>query len=709
VTAAASLLAQPIPTPDEYIGATFGHGGYLSVGKPNYAPREGQIALARAVDAAIATRTHLLSEAATGVGKSYGYAVPATYHAAMADKCVVIVTANISLQEQLVRKDLPTLAQILPWKFTYSMMKGRSNYLCRSQLVRLQLSGAAPKQENMFEGDRASRATADVERDRLLQWAEAQIGAGELGDVSSLSWQPSDKLWREFSTQSEDCKGSRCAFADSCGARRAQRQARRAKVVVTNYHLFFLNLLIYADCGVDKLLPPFDVAIFDEAHAAANVARDFFGWTLRESGPKRAAKYLRDRHPVEVEAVSRASRWFFEQMRALRNDRSRYVARVVPERLSKADREAAGNLFDSLSALVPLFQNDMEELSRLQASQDKIATCEKAWQKAVKVRDLVGKVLEPLEAADDNEVLFLEEDEFFRNVTLACRLVQPGKLLSTLLFDKTKNELAEDDFGDKTGEVEYGPAVSVICTSATLATDGDFAFARQELGAPRDCAELIVDTPFDYESQALFIIPERDLCEPNDPKFTDVVSQLFLRTIALARGRTLGLFTSRKRMNDVFDAVNGRTPFRILRQGDAPRTTLVEHFRKDTHSVLLGVASFWAGVDVPGESLSCVFIDKIPFPTPDDPVLDRLRETDKRAFGTYAVPRAVIEFKQGFGRLIRSTTDRGVVVCCDNRILTKGYGKQFLRSMPKMQKIRNLDAIREWIDGSAAEEVDPLS
>ena len=196
-------------------------------------------------------------------------------------------------------------------------------------------------------------------------------------------------------------------------------------------------------------------------------------------------------------------------------------------------------------------------------------------------------------------------------------------------------------------------------------------------------------------------------------RFTSEVAAVLLRTIELARGRTLGLFTSRKRMNDVFDSVAPRTPFRIIRQDDGQRTQLIEEFKRDTHSVLLGVASFWAGVDVPGESLSCVFIDKIPFPTPDDPVLERLMENDKRAWAGYAVPRAIIEFKQGFGRLIRSSTDRGVVVCCDSRLITKGYGKQFLRAMPKgMQKIRNLEAIREWLDGPGAateEVVDPFS
>ena len=694
-----------IPPPSAYIDATFGYGGYLSRGMPSYRPRDGQIAMARAVDEAVTKRSHLLCEAPTGIGKSLGYSVPASYYAATTGKRVIIVTANIALQEQIVGKDLPRLAEVVPWEFTYALMKGRSNYLCRSQYTKLILNGDG-KQQAMFAADRARQATQDADRARLFQWARNEVETNGIGDVSSLTWQPPDKIWRDFSVPADECKGYRCAFKDTCGALRAQREAKQAQVVVTNYHLFFLNLRLYAERGVDLILPAFDVAILDECHKAADIARDFFGWNIRESTPKRAARYFRDRHPTEVAAVEGATSWFFEQMKALRHDKNRYQARVVPAKLSQADVEAAANLVEALGKLEKFFAADRAALVAAGESDDKIITCEKAWEKTTKIRQGVESVVNP---SDDNEVVFLEEDEF-RNVNVACRLVRPGQVLRGALFEKTKNAFATTDDDRPDGEIVYGDKVSVVCTSATLATDSGFEFAASELGAPEGYAQLTVETPFNFESQALFIIPEKDLCDPNDDAFTGKVAHLFLRTISLARGRTLGLFTSRKRMNDVFEYVNGKTPFTILRQGDAPRTTLVERFRQDTHSVLLGVASFWAGVDVPGESLSCVFIDKIPFPMPDDPVLDRLRETDKRAFGVYAIPRAVIEFKQGFGRLIRSTSDRGVVVCCDMRLLTKGYGKQFLRSMPKMQKIRNLEAIRDWIDSPPLEEeVDPFS
>jgi Rad3-related DNA helicase len=1089
---------EAIPAESEYIDATFGHGGYLARRwGESYQPREGQIMLARAVDRAIVNRTHLLSEAPTGTGKSIAYSVPATYHAAMHGKIVVIVTANIALQEQLVQKDLPLLSAILPWGFSYGLLKGRSNYLCRAEYERVHLD---KPQQSMFDAG-VMTSPQDRDRLRLLQWAEAEVAAGGYGDQSTIGWKPSDKLWRELSVGPEDCRGSRCAFASQCGALAAQKLARESKVVVTNYHIFFTNLLIYLDKGLDVVLPPFDVAIFDECfpagtllgdipiesirvgdlvdsycqktgafvrrrvtkrfvrqagrlvrltiggrslvctpghpiltargwvtadsirvgdgvldgkrnrdglqdlrsrgsrfcdhdgpheesraslllagthaagkvppardcstgcrdglrdlrqggarvgdgnvsredswpsvlltgarsgvggsadqrdeadrsrfalhdlrqggarvwqgderceaaresvllagtqaamagsandrswprsrcsqcdhilgayeteqsnarsvrpgeavgdvaidgvgtaetgrerpgadcsatvvgerfgvavrsrdrhrsgwsaqklqtghwqsgpedcdrnrrlvpqfatgsssgsaeggvatwtrvdgvevlergcdgtfggvcpdglvynleveetntylangfvvhncHRAADVARDFFGWKLAEGSIKRACSFLRTLDPPLVEATVRAGSWFFSQMKALRYDRDRYKARVVPDKLSRDDVAAAQGLLDQLGQVRARIAQECVGLEALGA-RDQLAAAELAQDK---VQRLLGSVSSVLEGGGDNEVIFLEEDEF-RKVSVVCRLVRPAQVLREGLFGKT---VLRD--GPADGDEPTVLPVSVIGTSATVTTESSFRFAQEELGVT-DCETLVVDSPFDFERQALLIIPD-GICEPNDLRFTEEVAALFLRTIELARGRTLGLFTSRKRMNEVFDAVIGRTPFRILRQDDGQRTAIVEEFRRDRHSVLLGVASFWAGVDVPGDSLSCVFIDKLPFPPPDDPVLDRLSETDKRAWAAYAVPRAIIEFKQGFGRLIRSTTDHGVVVCCDGRLITKGYGKQFLRAMPKaMQKIRNLDAIREWLDGpiSAPEEVvDPLS
>jgi ATP-dependent DNA helicase DinG len=854
MTDAAELWGEPIPGVDDYVDQAFGPGGYLARRwGPAYRPRAGQIELARAVDASIRARTHLLSEAPTGchaagqlvrvhdgsvkrvedvvvgdrlmgmhreprivlglvrgedfmvdivpqehgwspwrvnrghiltvidpsrldvpdggsvlvdvplrawarwsplrregamllriwgtvrerslfsayatgivepyygftldgdgrfllgdgivthnTGKSLAYSVPATYHAAVHGQTVVLVTANIALQEQLFQKDLPLLAEILPWSFSYGLMKGRANYLCRSQFEKIRLG---TRQQSLL-ADEASAPANERDRLRLMAWAENEIAQGGFGDNSSLGWKPADKLWREFSVAPEECRGQRCAFAGTCGALAAQRTARNSQVVVTNYHVLFTHLLIWMERGIDAILPPFDVVVCDEAHFASTIARDYFGWRYAEGSVKRLARHVRGTDAGLAQGLERAAGFFFEQMLQLRRDRDRYKARVVPAKLNEHDVAAGQALLARLGELAACVDQELAALEAAGAEAGERAhAAELTKNRAAKVAVAVASVLG---GVDDDEVVFLEEDEF-RTVHIACRLVRPGRVLAHALFGKTTPRAVED--GAEESDERW--PVSVVCTSATLATESGFGFAKSELGVS-DCRELVVASPFDYPNQALLVLPE--VCDPNDPRFGAECAAILLRTIELARGRTLGLFTSRKRMNEVFDAIVGRTPYRILRQDDGQRTQLVDEFRRDVHSVLLGVASFWAGVDVPGESLSCVFIDKIPFPPPDDPVVERLTETDKRAWAAYAIPRAIIEFKQGFGRLIRSDTDRGVVVCCDGRLTSKGYGKQFLRAMPKgMQKIRNLEAIREWLDGPGSSveppslEVDPLS
>jgi Rad3-related DNA helicase len=453
--------------------------------------------------------------------------------------------------------------------------------------------------------------------------------------------------------------------------------------------------------------------VVHNCHTAADVARDFFGWRYGEGSFRKLARYVRGTDPRLMEGIERAAGFFFEQMLSLKHDRDRYKAHVVPSRLNRHDVEACEGLLARLSEFTQRVDKD---LAYLDGEGEEASDAERAKERALKLSNAVASVLN---GPSDDEVVFVEEDEF-RKASVACRLVRPGKVLHGALFSRTITKPKDPEDPDAP-DPEPQP-VSVVCTSATLATDSGFGFAKEELGVA-ECAELVVESPFDFENQALMILPK--LCDPSDPLFTSECAAVLLRTIVLARGRTLGLFTSRKRMNEVYDLVAGKTPYRILRQDDGQRTALVEEFRRDTHSVLLGVASFWAGVDVPGESLSVVFIDKIPFPQPDDPVVERRTETDKATFFNYVVPKSIIELKQGVGRLIRSSTDRGVIVVCDRRIhpKVKRYSNQILRSMPAgMQKVHNLESIADWLDDPGAlavaepppasppvEEIDPFS
>ncbi|MBN1773204.1 MAG: DEAD/DEAH box helicase family protein [Deltaproteobacteria bacterium] len=631
---------------DEVLGAT----GYLAKKFSGYMPRPGQIALARAVDAAIRDGEHIMAEGPTGTGKSIGYATPATYHAAQSGKRVVIATANIALQEQLVRKDLPLLAEVLPWGFTFALLKGKNNFLCLDRFYEAESKGEL----DLFDDP------ADVDLQRaIVDWARAT----NTGDVSELPFEPPPRLWRRFSVSADDCKGSDCHFYDECHAARARAAAAEANVVVTNYHLLFAHLQVREATGEDLVLPPFDIAILDEAHKAADIARDFFGFRVTAGGVRWVGRLLSKTGDTKLadKLTSEADR-FFERLLALRRSPS------YKTRLRQPHPVPWSELHGALHEVARGYTAASEEA----ADTDERAELRRALRRA---ETLAEQIEAAMTLADSGAVYFIDEDTKGR-ATLCAKPIEVADRLRRTLFGATH---------------------SVTVTSATLSTGGSFNFIASELGVPEPRA-IIADSPFRWEEQALLIVPE-GMPEPNDPSFPASVASTFSEIIDLARGRTLGLFTSYRNLNATYQRVAGNG-HRVLKQGDMPRTALIEEFRRDVGSVLLGTESFWAGVDVPGESLSCVVIDRLPFPTPDDPVLDAITQRDRRWFTNYSVPRAVIAFKQGFGRLIRTVTDRGVVVVLDRRLVTKPYGRLFTDSLPNVLKSRRLDSIRRFLEAA---------
>jgi ATP-dependent DNA helicase DinG len=630
----------------EYIDTVFGPNGIFARRFQGYAPRRGQIELTRAVDRAIEENAHLMAEAPTGTGKSIAYLVPAIQHAVKHDKRVLVVTGNIALQEQLVGKDLPLLTEVLPWKFTYALLKGRQNYLCPS---RLHEQGTEPYLDvgEPFDADTYQA---------ILAWAETT----ETGDKSELPFEPPPRLWRRFSIASEDCKGNECRFRDQCFAAKAKARAEQAMVVVTNYHMLLLHLHLREITGRDLILPAFDIAICDEGHKMADIAREFFGFRMTLGSVRWAGRLLRRMGHVRLATrlETEASAFFDALDTYARSDayeRRLRVPGAVPHQALRA-------------ALVETFRAYQEGMDDVLDS-DARAELTRAMARAMA---LVIQLDAAMGLTDEGSVYFLERLPK-GGVALASKVVEVSKRLRKLFFDATP---------------------SVIVTSATLTTGGSFAHAKRELGV-RDARELVVESPFDFEKQALLIVPE-GLPSPQEPVFPDAVA----RIVDLAEGRTLGLFTSYRNLNAAYERLAG-CGYRVLRQGDAPRTQLIEAFRKDVRSVLLGTESFWAGVDVPGESLSCVIIDRLPFPPPDDPVLDAVSERDPDWFQDFSLPRAIIAFKQGFGRLIRSQLDRGVVVVLDERLVTRRYGKKFIRSLPYTLKSRRLANVRHFLAEAA--------
>jgi ATP-dependent DNA helicase DinG len=707
---------EDVPSRDSYIDAVFGAQGILSRVFAGYSPRPGQVALARAVDRAIAQRGHLLAEGPTGTGKSLAYAVPATYYAATEGKKVVIVTANIALQEQIVEKDLPFLKKILPWDFSYALMKGRHHHLCLDRLQDYELQS-----KSLFNGGRDHGGANAEERRQLpivYEWARASATAGcqlETGDVSELPFEPLHNVWKKFSVSSDECKRQRCKHKNACFPNRARELARQSLVVVTNYHLLCANIGMYLEKGQDYILPPFHVAILDEAHKTADIARDAFGSSITLEALRKIARPLQDDDPRLVDDHDRACSMFFATMGAIKRNKERYKARIRGgfsadeiacwetlrasiDRVLSIYRVNVPNLQAQLEAIVSRGGADSHQHKRAAQLVDEQ---EKAQTKAAKYLDSLTKAMSPPQKGD-REVFFIDEDDKGR-ITVASRLMYASDFLKPGLFEHTApvgedEELPDDAQPDADG----APCVrtAVIATSATLAVDGGkFGFAASELGVPAGYEELVAESPFDWKNQCLFVVPE-GMPEPNSLDFPDAVAKMTEKIIKQAKGRTLGLFTSRRVLNHVYDAIVptvGRQ-YTILKQGDASKMKLIERFKSDVSSVLLGNESFWAGVDVPGEALSCVIIDRLPFPTPDDPVLDALSAQDDRWFFKHSVPRAIIAFKQGAGRGVRSVSDKCVVVCLDRRLIDKSYGKQFLKALPAdLPKSMRLDAIGEFL------------
>ena len=638
----------------DYLTDVFGERGLFASRFPGYEMREGQVALARMVDEAMRDGRHALGEGPCGTGKGVAYGVPSVWHARHRKKRAVIATANIALQEQLVTKDLPLLAEVLPWPFTFALLKGRNNYLC---VDRLRDSEARGELTGLY----------DDEQDRQMRDVLAWTDETRTGDVSELPFVPMPQVWSKVAVSSDECKGKDCPFFDDCFSERARAAAREADIVVTNYHLLFAHLAVRRETGQDLVLPPFDLLVLDEAHEAAEIARDFFGFTVSAHTFNRLARYAADLgNRTLAEALRRYGGELFDRIASFARSPAYRC------RLKQPGFVATGEAVSKLHSLAALGDAVDEDETR---EREIRATARNAARQA---RAAAARVQEGASQGDADKVYWIDLDAKGR-AKLKAKPIDVSDLLREALFGATE---------------------SVTLVSATLAAGGSFDFVRSEIGVPVDALELIADSPFDFESQALLVVPDAGLPEPRDFDFPDAAAEFVGRVMDLCDGRTLGLFTSYRVLNAVYDRVHGNG-HRVLRQGDMPRTELARIFKEDTRSVLLGTDSFWTGIDVPGEALTGLVIDKLPFPHPEDPVVSAICERDPRAFNNYLVPRAIITLRQGVGRLIRSRQDFGVIVLLDRRVAEKRYGRQFLSSLPRMLTTRRMENIPRFLEEAA--------
>lgn len=623
------LQIQAFPTSEE----VFGEGGLLSQGVPGYAVRPGQIEMSAAVERAYQEGGRLLVEGPTGTGKSIAYLVPAIRAYAERATRTLVVTSNIALQEQLCTKDLPSLVRALRRPFRFALLKGTSNYLCREGLGEAILDPASP-----------------LEVRDVAAWAQRTLA----GDLSELERELPPRARMLVTTSSEDCLGSRCPSADRCFVLRARLDSRQAHVVVVNYHLFFADLALRAE-GHQGILPDHGAVVLDEVHNAADIARSFFGRRLTHGSILHVQRRLLGVRPDLAKELERASAIFFEQLAGFRRSDS-YRARL--ETAAAADHEP---LRDGLRAAAKALresivgEGDAHKVKRTEAAADS------ADRQA-------AHVLAAMRLEGDNIVYSIDEPEGQGSVSLSSQPIDVAPLLQEHLW----------------GSERLG---TVVGTSATIGDGWSLDLVAREVGAEA-AAQLMVPSPFDWPSQAIIVVPP-GLPLPKSEGWEAAMCAALVEAIRAAGGRTLGLFTSRAMLKAASRAcLAARLPWAVHCQGDAPRTQLVERFRRDVTSVLLGTASLWEGVDVQGEALSCVVIDKLPFGSPDDPVASALEDRMGRDyFVRVALPQAVRDFRQGAGRLIRTPSDRGAIVVLDDRILSKPYGRKFIRGLPEGVRI----------------------
>jgi len=646
----------------------FGPGGLLARTHPAYEFRRGQLQMAEAVAQAIEERRHLIVEAGTGTGKTLAYLMPVI----RSGKRVIISTGTKTLQEQLYFKDVPFLSQHLgELRVTY--MKGRANYLCRKKLYDL-------TDQPVLNG------LEEISQFKIINDWEKITQTGDRAELAELP--EASPLWGKLDARTDRCIGSKCQQFDRCFITEMRRRAAESDIIIVNHHLFCADLAIKAgaDFAADAgVLPEAGVVIFDEAHELEDVAADYFGISVSnlrvEELLRDVDQTLRRANVLAVDVLGACSRV---------RERSQFFFSLIPPGEGRFAFQNRGEFLEENGDEYLGLQNTLMHLyTELQAIPNKPDEVHNLSRRVEELRVQLGFILE---SNQRNTVFWIErrgDRRGFRssgqqNVFLQATPITVSDILRTTLYENLS---------------------SAVLTSATLAVGGGFDYIRGRLGLEH-ARELIVPSHFDYASQALLYVPP-DLPDPREPRFLEMSSERVRRLLEITRGRAFCLFTSYALMNQLYERLLGELEYPMLLQGSAPKNALLEEFRMTPNCVLFATSSFWQGVDVQGEQLSCVIIDRLPFAVPNDPVVAaRIKAIDDgggNAFFDYQVPSAVISLKQGFGRLIRSLHDRGLLCLLDNRILKKQYGRVFLDSLPKYSRTTDLGKVEEFFGVSDGE------
>lgn len=664
----------------------FGPDGLISKAHPDYEHRPGQIQMAEAVLRAFEQKHHLIVEAGTGTGKTLAYLVPAIAAACGSGARVVISTGTKNLQEQLIDKDIPFLHDVLPKQFRAAVMKGRNNYAC---LHRIKSAESMPVLAGLEEIDQF---------DEVAHW----VRETETGDRAELSTLPENlPFWRHIDARSDTCLGQKCPDFEPCFLTRMRLRAIDADIVVVNHHLFFADLAL-RNGAYGAVLPDYAAVILDEAHQIEDVASEYFGAqvsTYQIDDLLSDVGYLKlDNSEVERELARTSARisrfadafWIsFREGRGLEGRFSLTPRGISPPRHEGSELKYILDDEDERSAVPTTALSDVyyaldNALNRLETTLDVLkdppADAESIVRRARQLRFDLNFIVK----GDDKTFVYWIERRG-RGVFLRASPIDVSGLLQDKLFEKVP---------------------TVVLTSATLSSAGNFNFIRERLGLD-EAEEMIAESIFDFENQAVLYLPPQ-MPDPRSPQWASAAAAEVIKIVNATEGRAFVLSTSLSGMKDLYDRVAPELNYPCFVQGSASKSALLKTFRTTPNAVLFATSSFWQGVDVRGEQLSCVIIDKLPFAVPSDPIVAarqrHIEEQGGSSFYEYSVPQAIITLKQGLGRLIRSTTDRGVLAVLDPRLRTKGYGQTFLQSLPPCRvtsKIDELARVFETYDAAA--------
>jgi ATP-dependent DNA helicase DinG len=630
----------------------FSGDGALSKVIPGYQPRSAQLEMAEAIAGAIKQKRHLIAEAGTGTGKTFAYLVPAI----LSGKKVIISTGTKNLQDQLFNKDLPVIRKAMKTPFIAALLKGRSNYLCTYRLQNALTSTLGFSKEDA------------VALAKIKTWSK-RTKAGDISEMADVA--ESNPVWYQATSTLDNCLGQDCPDYADCFLFKARKKAQEADILVVNHHLLCADWSL-RDGGFGELLPNAEVVIIDEAHQLADTASNFLGVSL---GAKQLSDLAQDalmeyfKDATDIPALRTACEDLEHEVKDLR-----LAFGIELKRGEWQDIENSPKISGGIKVVKEQLQRLTDQLKRASVKTKALESCFKRAEELVQRLNLI---------LDDRSGKWIRWYETHRK---------------TFTLSLTPLDIA----AEFRGFMQQHQAAWIF-TSATLSVANKFDYFANNLGLAHAASESW-GSPFDYPNQSLFYHP-KGLPQPTDPNFIPLIVDFALPVLQASKGRAFFLFTSHRALNQAAELLEKKISYPLLIQGSRPKALLLEQFKEAGNAILLGTSSFWEGVDVRGDALSCVIIDKLPFASPGDPVLkarlEAMTQQGKNPFFEFQLPTAVIALRQGMGRLIRDVTDRGVLMVCDPRLLKRSYGQLFLDSVPPMKRTRDIADVQAFFQQEA--------